>query len=216
MEKISILILEDDERLKNELGEFLESLSFTVHSASKPSEPLVIAGKHKLDMALIDIKLPEYNGIIFLKKIKEWQPEIESIVMSGHGDMDTVIEALRAGAFDYLRKPFSIEELHASLLKTKRYLEVQNKTRKLEIICETLKNRQLSHTMLIGTSKTIQELYKNIEQAAQASSTSVLIYGESGTGKELIARKIHEDSSRRDYPFITINCAAIPKDMFES
>ena len=216
MNMLKILILEDDERLKTELSEFLQSLSFIVYTASRPSDAIFIALEHKPDIALIDIKLPEYDGLTFLKKIRERNIETEAIIMSGHGDMDTVIEALRAGAFDYLRKPFSTAELHASLMKTERYISLLGQNKSLEQLCKNLQNNSRNRFRIVGTSPRIADLQKKITQAASANISPVLITGESGTGKELIARNIHLMSPRSSGPFIAVNCAAIPRDMFES
>lgn len=218
MRKLTILVLEDDERLLEELSEYLDSEGFQVLRAQTPSNAMAKVGSCTIDIAIIDIKLPEYDGIQFLRKLKELRPDVEAIMMSGHGDMENVIEAMREGAFDYLRKPFSPVEMQVSIGRTRKFLDVSRSARMLRTVCDTLQDEIIAvgELCLVGKSQALREMATMIEAAAQHPETPVLITGESGTGKELVARLIHLRSGRRNGRFLPVNCAAVPDQLFES
>lgn len=214
--KLKVLVLDDEKRLSEEISEFLENASYSVRTADRPSAALSLIKQEEPDLILIDIKLPEYDGLTFLKRLRDEYPAIEAVIMSGHGDMDSVIEAFRLGAFDYLRKPFSSFELQAAIGRTGRYLEAQAGRRRYAALCREL-NTELSGTQeLVGASAPMQQLRTDIERAASHPDTPVLILGESGTGKELAARQLHRLSLRSTNRFVAVNCAAIPREIFES
>jgi DNA-binding NtrC family response regulator len=216
MKQLSILVLDDEKRIIREVSEFLENKGYLVHTADRPSAAFSLLQLSPVDIALIDIKLPEYSGLDFLRRLREQSPATESIMMSGHGDMDSVIEAFRIGAFDYLRKPFSSFELHAAIERIRRFLEAQNSTRRYAMLCEELNRELIGNEELIGASPAIEIVRESIATAATHADTPVLIYGESGTGKELVARRIHALSARSSGRFVAVNCAAVPPEMFES
>ena len=216
MNQLSILILDDEMRLIDEIGEFLENQNFTVIRACKPSEAFLKLEQHHVDIALVDIKLPEYSGLEFIKKLRIKKPRIETIVMSGHGDMDTVIEAFRIGSFDYLKKPFTTTELHAALSRTTRYIAALEESREYASLCTELNKELAESGEFIGKTTGMRMLREQIALAAANPDAPVLIYGESGTGKELVARRIHALSARAAGRFVAVNCAAIPGEMFES
>ncbi|AEJ19118.1 sigma-54-dependent transcriptional regulator [Gracilinema caldarium] len=213
---IAVLVLDDETRLAEEIGEYLESKGFSVYVADKPSKAFQIIHANPIQIAMVDIKLPEYDGLTFLKKLQAEQSIIETIIMSGHGDMESVIEALRLGAFDYLRKPFTSLELEAAINRISRFLDVQQNYRRFAKKCMELEDQIYSGDDLIGKSPIIIKIREEIERAAQFPDVSVLIRGESGTGKELVARSIHRKSNRSSGSFVPVNCAAIPREMFES
>mgnify|MGYP000377396023 CR=1 FL=1 len=215
-ETLAVLVLDDEVRLADEIGEYLESKGFAVFIADRPSKAFQIIHAQPIHIAMIDIKLPEYDGLTFLRKLRSEQPAIESIIMSGHGDMESVIEALRLGAFDYLRKPFSSMELQASIGRISRFLEVQQNYERTAKRCTELQDQLFSKSELIGHSPPMEFIREEIQRAAQFTDVSVLVHGESGTGKELVAQQIHLLSERSSGAFVPVNCAAIPRDMFES
>ncbi|MBN2874426.1 MAG: sigma-54-dependent Fis family transcriptional regulator [Spirochaetales bacterium] len=216
MGKTAVLVLDDEARLTEEIGEYLGNAGFEVRIADRPSAAFTVLRNDHIDIALIDIKLPEYDGLVFLKHLKAQYPDVESVVMSGHGDMDSVIEALRLGAFDYLRKPFSTFELQTAINRTTRFLDAKDTTRRYAQLCAELNHELAEDSDMVGSSPSMLEVGEQMARAAAHPDTPVLIHGESGTGKELVARRIHNLSARASGRFIAVNCAAIPRDMFES
>lgn len=218
MRKLSVLILEDDKRLLEELSEYLGSRELRIIRADRPSAAFVALDGAPCDIALIDLKLPEYDGIEFLKRVKRQLPELEAIIMSGHGDMESAITAFRSGASDFLRKPFSPFEIQLTISRTRKYLELQQENRWLKeafrSLCEEAGGE--GDVSLVGGSPAMRRVTGEILRAAEYPDSPVLITGESGTGKELAARLVHLRSSRKNAPFQAVNCAAVPRELFES
>ncbi|MDY0254664.1 MAG: sigma-54 dependent transcriptional regulator [Tenuifilaceae bacterium] len=218
MESLSILILDDEKVFRDEIREFLENESFTVNAADKPSEAFKILEKLHVDVLILDLRLPEMDGFAVLEKVKQLYPHIEVIMITGHGDMDAVIQAMRMGAVEFFPKPFRLLDMKAAIKRTHRFIDLAHKLNEVNKSFELL-SRDLMNNFgyeIIGTSKSIQQVIDLMRKVAQVSNTSVLITGESGTGKELVARGIHYLSSRRDSYFHAVNCSAIPETLFES
>jgi DNA-binding NtrC family response regulator len=218
MESLSILILDDEKVFRDEIREFLENESFTVNAADKPSEAFKILEKLHVDVLILDLRLPEMDGFAVLEKVKQLYPHIEVIMITGHGDMDAVIQAMRMGAVEFFPKPFRLLDMKAAIKRTRRFIDLAHKLNEVNKSFELL-SRDLMNNFgyeIIGTSKSIQQVIDLMRKVAQVSNTSVLITGESGTGKELVARGIHYLSSRRDSYFHAVNCSAIPETLFES
>lgn len=218
MKNLTILILDDEQRVRDEIEEFLSENQFAVCKAELPSQAFNIIDKEDIDIAIVDIKLPEMDGIKVLKKIKENHPEIEVIMISGHGDMQTVIEAMRLGASDYFPKPFRLLEINNAIERTKRFIILHKKLKDAESSVSLLSKEiqdNVGH-QLLGKSPAIRNIVNLMTKVARTKNTSVLITGESGTGKELIARGIHFAGSRKQNHFHSVNCSAIPETLFES
>lgn len=218
MESISILILDDEKVFRDEIKEFLENDSFTVFSAGLPGEAFRILEVESIDILILDLRLPEMDGFAVLEKVKELYPNIEVIMITGHGDMDAVIQAMRLGAFEFFPKPFRLLDMKAAIKRTKRFVELSHKLKEInqsyEIISKNLRDNVGYE--IIGRSRSIQQVMELMRKVAQVEQTSVLITGESGTGKELVARGIHHLSSRSNSYFHAVNCSAIPDTLFES
>lgn len=210
MEKTRILIIDDDEIVRKSCEKVLSPEYLTV-SAESGKDGLKLLSKKTFDLVLTDLRMPDMDGIEVLKKIKEAWPDIEVIVITGYGTVKSAIEAIRYGAYDYVEKPFSPEEL---LNVVKRSLERRN------LILENTRLRQEVQALyrvenIVGTSKALQRVFNLIATVAPTEGT-VLITGESGTGKELVARAIHYNSPRRDGPFIVVDCGTIPDNLMEA
>jgi DNA-binding NtrC family response regulator len=217
-QKTSILVLDDEPDIRGELNEFLTSRDINVHEAATPSEAFRILNGTPVDIAILDIRLPEMNGLDVLKKIKQAYPKIQSIIISGHGDMDSVILALRLGAVDYFQKPFQLQEMLSTIEKTRKHTRQSHQFNgdHFGYTLDKVMNPD-SSTSLIVAGPAMQAIVEKMRLVARSKDTTVMITGESGTGKELIARGIHYMSpSRKDKPFHAVNCSTIPDELFES
>ena len=215
---MKILILDDESRILDELGEFLGRRKHSVNAARTPSQAFAILGRETFDLMVLDIRLPEMDGIEVLKRVKAEWPALEVIMISGHGDMDTVIEAMRFGACDYLRKPFRQDELDVALQRSARFLGLKQEVNRLSednsLIAGELEKRIEKN--FVGESKAIRKVLDDALHLASFAETPIIITGESGTGKEIIARIIHFASPRKEARFFPVNCAALPENLLES
>lgn len=207
----SVLLVEDEDNLRMSLAEVLELRGCKVDTAATGEAGVEAAGKRRYNAVLADLRLPGINGIDVIRKVLAFYPDTACIIITGYGTVETAVEAMRAGAFSYIQKPFTQEELFFTL---ERALEHNSlKTENTQLKTEMHKSRSAS--AIVGASAEIQRVRNTIGKIADTDST-VLILGESGTGKELVARALHYGSSRAAKPFIPINCAAIPEDLLES
>ncbi|MEE9138850.1 MAG: sigma-54 dependent transcriptional regulator [candidate division NC10 bacterium] len=209
--KVKIVVADDEESVRWTLKKALERSGYAVYTVSDGKAAVDTAERVSADLVLMDIKMPTLDGLEALSLMRDRHPEAMVIVMTAFGSLQAAVEAMKRGAYDYITKPFDFEEL---TLLVRRALEVQSLTRELSRLKAQLKNRQ-ELDEIVGTSPEMQGVFKLVGQVADSDAT-VLVEGESGTGKELIARAIHKNSPRHDGPFVTVNCAAIPKDLLES
>jgi len=217
-DKIKILILDDEKQFTEELSSFFLDSDFEPFEANTVEEGKVILRKFEIDLLILDVRLPGANGLDILKEMKIKYPDMEVIIVSAHGDMDTVIKAMRVGAFDYLRKPFRFIDIQLVLERTQKYLQMQRKIKQLEeknsLISKALEEK--IERQFIGVSPQILEVFNQAVTAANYPDANVLITGESGTGKENIARIIHYSSIRKDYLLCAVNSSAITESLLES
>jgi DNA-binding NtrC family response regulator len=208
----NVLIVDDEESLVAALEKLLRRDNRTFAAVATGGEALSFLAKNRVDVALVDVNLPDRSGLEVLDRIRAAGSETEVILMTGKGTVETAVSALKKGAYDYLTKPFDDVE-RASLVITKAIekADLLKKIRELEI-SGLEEDRFLD---IVGKSFKMREIYQLITRVA-ASNSGVLILGESGTGKELVARAIHEKSRRKDKPFVVINCAALPETLLES
>ncbi len=214
MEKI--FLIDDDEGLIHFLSRFFQRKGYAVKTCLSGRDAIKIIQQEIFDLILLDYKMPELNGIDILTSIKASQVKTPVILMTAYGSTDIAIEAMKRGAYDYLVKPFERKELSrivGEALQVNRQMKEIVSFSGAEIADPTLPIG--NELKIIGTSRRMQDVYKLIGQIAE-SDVSVLITGESGTGKELVARAIYHHSTRKEKPFIAINCAAIPENLFES
>jgi DNA-binding NtrC family response regulator len=218
MEKLNVLVLDDEAGIRNEIEEFLVEKDFAVYQTGLPSVAFSLLEERMIDIVILDIRLPEMNGIDVLERIKNFYPATEVIMMTGFGEMDTVISAMRLGAIDFFNKPFLLRDLDRAILKTRSYIHFQREmisgSNGFEKVKAELQNL-IGHP-IIGESKQMKEVIRFMHKVAAADHTNVLITGESGTGKELIAKGIHYLSCRKKQPFHSVNCASVPEELFES
>jgi DNA-binding NtrC family response regulator len=218
MNRLHILILDDDEGIRNDLGEFFLEQGYAVLKAGLPSEAFAILAQQEMDVMLLDAKLPEMDGLDVLKTIKASFPDIEVIMITGHGETRSVVDAMRLGAFDFFTKPFSMLEVQNAIERTQKFFALQQRLKAVETSYALIVNefqKKLRHP-IIGESRAIKTALELMAKVAQTDDTAVLITGESGTGKELAARGIHALSRRKEHLFCEVNCSAIPESLFES
>ncbi|MCJ7498037.1 MAG: sigma-54 dependent transcriptional regulator [candidate division Zixibacteria bacterium] len=206
-----ILVVDDEETQREMLGGFLMKEGYSVSLADSSEKALNICQDKFFEVALIDLKMPGMDGIELLSKLKEMNPEIQVIVMTAYASIETAVEAMKKGAFNYVNKPVDLEELRINIKKTLENQKILTENRYLK---EQL-NEKYKDLKIIGESKAIKEVLSTVARVAKSDST-VLIRGESGTGKELVARAIHTLSDRANQRFISLSCAAIPETLLES
>lgn len=209
--KAKILVIDDDTSLRRVLEYNLQEEGYEVQAASSGEEGLYLFGKSQPDLVITDMKMSGMDGLMVLKSIKERSPEALVIIITAFGTVDVAVEAMKAGAYDYITKPFNRDALKLTVKKALQFsgLAEENKRLKSEL------SDKADFRTIVGSSKEMEKVFDIIRKVADTEA-AVLITGESGTGKELVARSIHANSSRRDAPFVAINCAAIPRDLLES
>ncbi|MEI6455693.1 MAG: sigma-54 dependent transcriptional regulator [bacterium] len=218
LSNLHVLILDDERDFTEELAEFFTKSGFHSYQANTAPEGLGVLQNHSIDLLILDVRLPGADGLEILKEVKQSYPEIEVIIVSAHGDMDTVIRAMRLGAFDYLRKPFRHIDIQIAVERTHKFLQLQQRIKAMEeknsLISQNLSDRIERH--LIGVSPRILKVLDLAMTAAKFPDTNVLITGESGTGKENIARIIHFASNRKDDILCTVNSSSVTESLMES
>jgi DNA-binding NtrC family response regulator len=209
-QKNSILAVDDEPDMLETYRSIL-SKKYQLVSASSGLEALKLLSDRSFSLILLDLKMPKMDGLELLKKIKESEPEIEVIMVTGSKDIASAVEAMKSGALDYVTKPFEVKELLAVIEKA---LERRALIKENIYLKESLM-RANAYCDLIGQTPGMLKIFEMIDRVAPTDST-VLIHGESGTGKELVARALHKNSKRSEKPFMAINCAAIPENLLES
>ena len=209
--KAKILVIDDDNSLRRVLEYNLQEEGYDVKAASSGEEGLYWFGQAKPDLVITDMKMTGMDGLMVLKSIKERSPETLVIIITAFGTVDVAVEAMKSGAYDYITKPFNRDELKLTVKKALQFngLTEENKRLKSEL------TDKADFRTIVGSSKEMEKVFNVIRKVADTEA-AILITGESGTGKELVARSLHANSSRRDAPFVAINCAAIPRDLLES
>ena len=207
----SILVIDDKESMRQMLAKTLESEGYEVDVARDGEVGLDKAKEKRFDLVLTDLKLPNMDGLRVLSSFKDLDPEISVIVMTAYGTIETAVQAIKQGAFDFLTKPFDVDHLNVLI---QRALENRRLLAENVLLREELA-QSLGFTEIIGKSEKMKEVTRLVKKVAP-SDTTVLLLGESGTGKELFARAIHSLSPRKNGPYVAINCAAIPRELLEN
>jgi DNA-binding NtrC family response regulator len=208
---IKLLVVDDDDDMRQDLSRLFRKQGHEVTAAVSGEDALNKAAHARFDVALLDLHLPGISGIDLLTKLKEQQPELEALMLTAHSSIETAVEAMRRGAYDYLTKPFRAADLEIHVQKAFEKVQLQRREQQWlqQISYESPRYR------LVGSSPSMRKVTAMIEKVA-ATDVTVLVRGASGTGKELVARALHTNSPRRNRPLVTINCAALQESLLES
>ena len=211
MKKQKILIAEDDDLNRDNLTELLTMEGYEVKAVENGKEAMAAFVEDKYDLVITDLKMPEGDGLELLKFVKDMNPDNIVIMMTGFGTVDSAVEAMKYGAFDYITKPMKDDLVKLTVSRALSFASLQEENVTLR---DNLREKYDFGKML-GYSECMKTIFDTIEKVAKSDST-VIIYGESGTGKELVARAIHFNSDRKNFPLIPVNCGAIPEELLES
>jgi DNA-binding NtrC family response regulator len=208
---VSVLVIDDDESIRLGCSQSLELEGFLVRSATNGRVGLELAREEAFDVVIVDLKMPEVDGMTVLGRLRQEAPDTQVIMITGYATIESAVEAMRVGAYDYLPKPFTSDMLNAVVKRAieRRRLRFDNAALRL-----ALKER-IGEGVMVGDSKAMQEVGRLIRRAAPTDAT-VLIFGKTGVGKELAARAIHDGSGRRDRPFVPVDCGALVEGLFEN
>jgi DNA-binding NtrC family response regulator len=206
-----ILVVDDDESLRRVTQVQLEQAGFKTLTAPDGMEALNVLQKSPVDLVITDLKMPGISGLELLSRIRTEYPDMSVVMLTAFGTIETAVEAMKAGAYDYITKPVHADELELVARRSLEHLRLLEENRTLRSSLDA----KYGFENIIGQSKSLLYVLDMASRATQTDAT-VLIHGETGTGKELLAKAVHFNSRRREKPFVTINCGAIPKDLLES
>lgn len=210
-ESARILVVDDEEDLRQGLAETLQGEGHQVETAAEGWGALEQARALRFDLALVDLKMPGMDGMVVLDQLKQLSPETLVVMITGHATVESAVAAMKLGAYDYLTKPFKLEQVRLVVRRAVEQKRLADENRRLRQEVEHYQRFE----QIVGKSACMQELYRAIEKAAPTNST-VLIAGETGTGKDLVARALHQRSPRAQGPLVSISCGAIPESLLES
>jgi DNA-binding NtrC family response regulator len=206
----TILVIDDEKTIRWSLGEALRD-DYEVIDADSGRKGLELFREKSSDLVLVDLKLPDKSGIEVLKKIKEHDPKVPAIMMTAYGEVETAVEAMKAGAYDFVLKPFALEKLKVTIGNA---LETRNLKDELAYLKRATRRGEFQE--FVGQSRAMTEIFEKLKKIGKSKASTILITGESGVGKELVARTIHTCSHTETRPFMEINCASVPETLLES
>lgn len=204
----SILVVDDERAIRNSLKEILEYEDYKVEVAENGAEALQKVQTGKFDLIFSDIKMPEMDGITFLEAVLNERGDLPIVMMSGHAEIDIAVKSIKLGAYDFISKPLDMNRI---LVTVRNALDKKNLVQETKMLKKTINNKY----QMIGESEPLKKIFEIVEKVAPTDAR-VLITGPNGSGKELVARALHEQSNRKDAPFVEVNCAAIPSELIES
>ena len=204
----SILVVDDERAIRNSLKEILEYEDYKVEVAENGAEALQKVQTGKFDLIFSDIKMPEMDGITFLEAVLNERGDLPIVMMSGHAEIDIAVKSIKLGAYDFISKPLDMNRI---LVTVRNALDKKNLVQETKMLKKTINNKY----QMIGESEPLKKIFEIVGKVAPTDAR-VLITGPNGSGKELVARALHEQSNRKDAPFVEVNCAAIPSELIES
>ena len=209
--ELDLLVVDDDDDFRDTLVRRFSRCGFRVSDARGGEQALEMSQRREFDVAVVDMMMPGLSGLELLEKFKEFHVDSEIIFLTGKGTIETAVQAMKLGAFDYLQKPSPLQDLETVIRRANERRKLRKENRQLRALLE----RVQPESEMVGRSPAMQEVFRLIERAGP-SDKAILIQGESGTGKELVARALHQHSARADKPLVVINCAALPETLLES
>src|SRR6266508_6818392 len=207
----SILVADDDASIRSLLKQLLTDEGYSISEAATGTEVVSQVGESSPDLVIMDVRMPELDGIEALPKVKSASPKTSVLIMTAFGSSNAAIKAMELGAFDYVTKPFELDKISHTV---KRSFQYQDLTAEVEVLRDEISSL-VQTERIVGNSPAMQEVYKIVGKVAKADAT-VLITGESGTGKELVAEALHYNSTRRAGPMVKVSCAALPETLLEA
>ena len=211
MRKTKILVVDDEHLIRWSLEQNLKKQGYEVLTASNGEEALKLVHEEQPELILLDIQMPGINGLEVLEKVKETDEDIVIIMVTAQGSLETAVNAMRMGAYDYVNKPFNLDEL-AIVIR----IALETSCLRREVAGLRSEHKKVGPPNIVGASKHMRNVLAMMDKVARSEASTVLVQGESGTGKELVAKWIHYKSSRAERPFVAINCAAVPATLLES
>jgi len=211
MRKAKIMVVDDEHLIRWSLEQNLMKQGYEVLTAGNGEDALKLVREEQPELVLLDIHMPGISGLEVLEKVKEFDDEIIVIMVTAHGGLETAVNAMRMGAYDYINKPFNLDEMGIVIKKA-----LENFDLRREVAGLRSEHKKVGSPTIVGKGKLMQHVLAMMERVAKSEASTVLVQGESGTGKELVAKWIHYESSRADKPFVAINCAAVPSTLLES
>ena len=216
---LEILLVDDDADICRALGELLLEEDYRVHVSENGLQALEVLGRERVDVVITDVRMPRMDGFELLERARRQWPDIEVIVVTAYGDVESAVRALREGAFDFFTKPFDMHDIIATLERTARFCALRRENERFRKQLDRMGSEarmRYGVASIVGESAQIEEVRQRILQVARTEATTVLIEGETGTGKELVARAIHYESARVGGPLVEVDCTAIPENLIES
>ena len=211
MRKAKIMVVDDEHLIRWSLEQNLRKQGYEVLTAGNGEDALKLVREEQPELVLLDIHMPGISGLEVLEKTKEFDDEIIVIMVTAHGGLETAVNAMRMGAYDYINKPFNLDEMAIVIRKA-----LENSDLRREVAGLRSEHKKVGPPTIVGKGKHMQHVLAMMDRVAKSEASTVLVQGESGTGKELVAKWIHYESSRADKPFVAINCAAVPSTLLES
>ena len=215
-QSLGILLVDDEQVIHDTLGAYLSDSGHHVDSFFDGEQGVAAAKEQDYQLALVDVRMPRMDGLAALAALRESQPELAVVLITGHGDMEMAVKALRLGAADFLPKPVKLLDLDAVIARVIHLNEINRDRSHLRDVVRGLQRTDARGRLLIGDSAAIADHRQLIQQAVEGGAESILITGETGTGKEVVAREIHQAAGGDDYPFIAVSCPSLPDSLVES
>jgi len=206
-----LLVVDDDAEIRKRSSQYFEGRGYAVTTAASGAEALLLASRQEFHVAVLDVSMPGMSGLELLERLRQSNPEVQAVILTGQGTIETAVQAMKLGAHDFLTKPVRFPHLAAVVERAFDAGQIRKENRQLRAIVE----RSQSATGMVGVSPAMKEVYRLIERVAPTSKP-ILIQGESGTGKELVAKALHQASALSKKPLVVINCAALPETLLES